>query len=262
MRERAKTALEIGAKMVLPERPLRIKLLGDSITHGCGALSYKEDGDIICSEFDHRRNTQGYCWANLFAEYMKDVCGCEVVNNAVIGTGIQLPIKHFDELVEDEDDIVIIMYGANNRHEMFPPGGQPQHTREEFMRGFMEQVTVLREKLENAGKDYVFLSGPPASLRGDGSEIEIYPNSGANMIRHFHMWDINNMLMKDSLMKEYPFIPIYAKVISFFENRGADPRDYREWSKPHGGIHLNEAGSRLVCRLVLEGLGLSIPPLI
>ena len=75
------------------------------------------------------------------------------------------------------------------------------------------------------------------------------------------MWDINNLLMKDSLEKGYPFIPVYANMMSYFANRGADPRDYREWCEPAGGVHLNEAGSRIVFRLVLEGLGHALPPM-
>ena len=259
-KERLQTALEIGAKLVLPDRPLRIKLLGDSITHGCGVPSFKEDGDLICSGYPERRNTKGYCWANLFAEYMRNTCGCEVVNNAICGTGIETAIDCFDELIDDEDDIVMIMYGANNRHEFFSAGTEPSRTREQFMRSYLSQVAILREKLEKAGKDYVFLSGPSDSLHSEMTVKRYDDTSG--FVRHIHMWDIDTMLMKDSVENKYPFIPVYANMMRYFAYRGADPRDYREWVEPAGFVHLNEVGSRLVFRLVVEGLGHSLPPTI
>lgn len=258
-----RTALEIGAMLVLPDRPLQIKLLGDSITHGCGSPTFRDDGAVIVetSEWVQRRNDNGYCWANLFSRYVQDVCGCKVINNAMAGTDITHAIQLYDQLISEDDDIVMVMYGCNNRHEFYKDGSYPQHTREEHMRQFLAYVSQLRERLEEDRKDYVFLSGPCDSLKSESENgVEYIPEPGTRLVRHFHMWDLNNMLMKDSVEHGYPFIPVYLEMIRYFAARGADPRDYREWCEPAGGVHLNEAGSRLVYRLVLEGLGLSVPP--
>ena len=75
----------------------RIKLLGDSITHGVGGAGFMQDGEHIVAEFS--RNKNGFCWAKLFREYLLEKYGCEVVNNACTGTNIQFVIENFETLV-------------------------------------------------------------------------------------------------------------------------------------------------------------------
>ena len=48
---------------------LRIKLLGDSITHGVGGTGFCQDGEPIVQNF--ARNPNGFCWAKLLKEYLE-----------------------------------------------------------------------------------------------------------------------------------------------------------------------------------------------
>ncbi|MBQ3100380.1 MAG: hypothetical protein IJC50_05245, partial [Clostridia bacterium] len=60
-------------KKVLSKGNIRIKLLGDSITHGLGGVGFEQDGEPIVEGF--ARNPNGYCWAKLFKDYMQEKYG-------------------------------------------------------------------------------------------------------------------------------------------------------------------------------------------
>ena len=93
-------------------RHIRIKLLGDSITHGVGGTGFEMDGEEICCGV--RRNPNGYCWAKTFKEYMEEKYDCTVVNNGIGGITIEFIIEHFDELVDEQDDLTSTMQMVPN----------------------------------------------------------------------------------------------------------------------------------------------------
>jgi len=61
-------AAKLFSKIILSDKPVRIKLLGDSITHGYGGTGYAQNGENFVTTF--RRNKDGYCWARLMADYL------------------------------------------------------------------------------------------------------------------------------------------------------------------------------------------------
>ena len=50
-------AAKIFSKVILPDRKIRIKLLGDSITHDVGGTGFKQDGEFIVTKFTNRNNS-------------------------------------------------------------------------------------------------------------------------------------------------------------------------------------------------------------
>lgn len=106
---------EILQKYIVNKQSFTIKLLGDSITHGSGGSNFAQDGYSFIEGF--ARNTRGYCWANLFKEYMENKYPCTVINNGANGARIQFILDNFETLVDDTDDIIICMIGTNNRHQ-------------------------------------------------------------------------------------------------------------------------------------------------
>ena len=86
-------------------RRSKIKLLGDSITHGVGGSGWEQNGDAIVDEFKESPNS--YCWANLFRDYMKDKYGAIVRNKACTGTTVDFVMDNFSTLVESDDDIIV-----------------------------------------------------------------------------------------------------------------------------------------------------------
>ena len=58
---------------VIEKDGARIKLLGDSITHGVGGTGFAQSGEHIVDRFS--RNPDGFCWARLFSEHMGEKYG-------------------------------------------------------------------------------------------------------------------------------------------------------------------------------------------
>ena len=50
-------ASKLISRVILSDHTVRIKLLGDSITHGVGGTGFAQDGGLIAEGF--RRNTNG-----------------------------------------------------------------------------------------------------------------------------------------------------------------------------------------------------------
>ena len=115
-----KEAAKVFSKVVLSDKKVKIKLLGDSITHGVGGTGFAQSGEPIVAGF--ARNSDGFCWAKLFKDYMEKQYNCEVVNNACTGRDIQFISHYFDQLVDKDDDIVICTIGTNNRQQYFRTG--------------------------------------------------------------------------------------------------------------------------------------------
>ena len=139
--------------------PLRIKLLGDSITHGVGGTGFDQNGEPITEGF--ARNPDGYCWANLFKKRMEEVLPCEVINNACTGTNIEFVIARFEELVSPHDDLVLCAIGTNNRHQFF--ADEPKKTREKMAEDFSGNIEILYGKFKEAGVPVIFIANIPAS---------------------------------------------------------------------------------------------------
>ena len=67
----------ITSQLILSDRTLNIKLIGDSITAGVGGTGYATDGEIIYGTY--RVNTNGHCWANSLKEYYESKFNVSVV---------------------------------------------------------------------------------------------------------------------------------------------------------------------------------------
>ena len=155
--------VKIFSKVVLARNTVKIKLLGDSITHGVGGSGFAQDGEGFIEGF--ARNTKGYCWANNFKERMESRYNCKVVNNACTGTAIEFVIKNFDTLVDDDDDIILCTIGTNNRHQSFKYA--PKRTKEEHMELFYQNILKLAAMFKEAKKDVIFVANIPASERNE-----------------------------------------------------------------------------------------------
>lgn len=185
------------------DKPIHIKLLGDSITHGVGGTGFAQNGDPIVDGF--ARNPDGYCWANLFKAYMAKYYGCFVTNNACTGTNIEFILEHFDELVDEQDNLIICMIGTNNRHQYFHD--VPKQTPEEHLEEFYRNVLKLHQRFVDTGKPVIFMAGIPASA---GNEKD-----GENYWRLFHMVDVCETYKKASKVCGFPLISMYDMFLDY-----------------------------------------------
>lgn len=230
---------EILSRVILAEKKINIKLLGDSITHGFGGVGYEMSGEPIVKEF--KRNPDGYCWANLFKKHMEENFNCRVTNNACTGTDIQFILENAETLIDDEDDIIICMIGTNNRHQFFEDG--EKRTPEEQKKYVYKNILLLDDLMKKTGKDYIFMANIPAS--------EANEKDGENYWRHIHMRDINDLYVKASFERKFPLVTLYPLFLEYCEAKGIS---FELLLKD--GLHPNNEGYRIMYNIIMKEFGL------
>ncbi len=230
---------EIMNRITASEKPVHIKLLGDSITHGVGGTGFCQSGEKIYGDFS--RNPDGYCWANKFQEYMQTHYACTVTNNACSGTTIAFVIKHLEELVSAEDDLIICTIGTNDRHHYFDKGEKPE--KEEYFKAFTDKIACLHQKLLEMGKEVIFVANIPASLENE--------KDGEDYWRILHMDDIQKAYLQVAEERGFPLICLYRLFLETCRGRGIDYETLLA-----DGLHPNDAGYDLIFELMMRQLGL------
>lgn len=232
-------ASEIFSIVKNGDKKVRIKLLGDSITHGVGGTGFEQDGVPIVPGW--ARNPKGYCWAKQFKEYMESHYNCEVVNNACTGTTAQFILEHWGELVDAEDDIILCTIGTNNRHQYFHEGPKP--TKEAHMDRLYQAILQLDDRMKATGAAYIFAANIPASAANE--------QDGEEFWRIFHMEDVNDLYKKAADQRGFALISMYDLFVNyceenqiFYENLLGD------------GLHPNDEGYDVMYQLLMEEIGL------
>lgn len=235
--------IRIMSKLILADKTIHIKLLGDSITHGVGGTGFLQNGEPIIEEF--RRNPDGYCWAKQFREHCEKNYNCKVINNACTGTNLEFIIKNFDALVSNDDDIIICTIGTNNRHVY--DTGEIKPTREKMLRDVYNMIGELYGKFKEARKDVIFVANIPASQENekDGTDGDM------KYWRILHMNDINDIYMKASVDFGFPFISLYNEFLKYCEFR-----KIKISSLLCDGLHPNDEGYDVMFSLIMRELGL------
>ena len=228
------------SRLILPEAPMRIKLLGDSITHGVGGTGFQQNGEPITAGF--ARNPDGYCFANLFRDHMEKQYGCQVINNACTGTTIEFILQHFDALVDSSDDLVICTIGTNNRHQPHSTG--PRRSRREQLERVYGFITQLQQKFTDGGKDIIFMANIPASAKNE--------RDGEAYWRIIHMNDIHDLYVKASSEFGFPLIELYTLFLDYCRDHRLRVEDLLK-----DGLHPNDAGYTVMYHLILKELGIA-----
>lgn len=233
MKELLNLLLEYQTK----NKPLKIKLLGDSITHGVGGTGFCQDGEEIVKGFS--RNPNGYCWANLLKEYLENKYNCSVVNNACTGTNIEFIIANYEKLVDEEDDFIICMIGTNNRHQLKSDG--ERQDREPFAQDFYKKVLILNDIFKKAKKHVLFMANIPASKQNE-EDGDVY-------WRILHMDDINAIYKTASQNSNFMFVSLYDLFNEYLkENQITCDALLCD------GLHPNDEGHRIMFELIRKEL--------
>lgn len=235
------TAKEMMKSVLDNKETVKIKLLGDSITHGACGTGYAQDGDVIIPGW--RRNTKGYCWASLFKEYMEYKYNCNVVNNGCSGIAIRHLLEHFDKLVDEDDDLMICTIGTNDRHRFFHEC-ENKPSREELSNIFYKDLVVLNDRLNEMNKKVIYVANVPASHANDH-------NDGENYWRILQMKDIDTAHKR--LEKEHgvTLISLYDLFLQRCEREGV----FYE-ALLADGLHPNDEGYRVMYEILKESLGI------
>ena len=236
MNEQAASVLR---KVLTSGTHARIKLLGDSITHGAGGTGFQQNGDFIATKF--YRNPDGYCWANLLSGHLAARFDCEVVNNGCCGVTSRFIINHFDELVDEKDDAVLCTIGTNDRTWYREKGPRPETS--VYAVEFYERILKMNEKFRAAGKPAIFIANIPASEENE-KDTERY-------WRMFHMSDVNALYAHAAEKCGFPFISLYRLFLDYCEKN-----DVSVDSLLKDGLHPNDEGHRVMAELLMRELGL------
>lgn len=222
------------------DKPIKIKLLGDSITHGVGGTGFDQDGYSFTSGF--ARNTKGYCWAKRFKEHMEEKYNCIVTNNACTGTNIRFVIERFDELVQG-GDLVICTIGTNDRHRYEEEGPKP--TREEWGNRFYSSLTELYKMFKTKNIKVIFMANIPAS-----AENELDGDCGGQRYwRVLHMDDINALYKKGAEEFGYPMISMYDLFTDYCDKNAIEIDSLLD-----DGLHPNDKGYDVMFELLIKEL--------
>jgi lysophospholipase L1-like esterase len=230
-------ASELFRALIASGKHFKIKLLGDSITHGVGGSGFCQNGEPIVEGF--ARNPNGYCWAKQFKQYMEGKYDCEVLNNACTGTTIEFVISNFDRLVDEDDDVIICTIGTNNRHQLFTAG--PKKSREEMLSNFSKSIERLNEKFLLSGKKYVLIANIPASAQNERDTDAFW--------RILHMNDINDAYKSAHASLGFTFVSMYDLFSDYCAKSGIEPA-----SLLIDGLHPSDQGYDVMFALIKSAL--------
>lgn len=237
-------AAKLFSQFILADKPARIKLLGDSITHGHSGTGYCQDGEHIVDGF--YRNDHGYCWANLMRDFLASQYGMQVINNGCSGTTIRNTLENFDALVEDDDDLVICNIGTNSRLHFEKDGPCP--SREEKLRLVYRQMSELAEKFQKIQKAVIFVANIPAVNEEDGI------CAGEPYYQVIHVNDIHDLWVKVCCERDLPLIDLYTAMNDYCDVHNIPLNDLLA-----DRLHPNDRGYEVMFRLMMRQLGIALP---
>ena len=221
-------------------KKLKIKLLGDSITHGVGGTGFAQSGERIVEGFEFFRNPDGFCWAKLFSEYLEETYSCTVINNGCSGVKIEFIIEYFDALVDKDDDFVLCTIGTNNRHQFKKDGARD---RCEMIEEFYQNILKLNEMFESRNIPVVFVANLPASAYDETDKAEYW--------RILHMDDINAIYKRAQAVAGFELISLYDLVSEYVSEHGIAIDDLLR-----DGLHPNDDGHRVMFEILKDSLGI------
>lgn len=218
---------------------IKVKLLGDSITHGVGGSGWEQNGELIVEGWS--QSPYSYCWANLLRDYMLEKYSATVINKGCTGTKVEFIIDNFDSLVSDDDDIIICTIGTNNRHQYFVEG--EKITPEEISRRFYECVKRLYEMISNKHIPVIFVANIPAAAENE-RDTDVY-------WRIIHMSDINNIYKQLEKDCGIYLISLYDSFSKYCEENNVTVD-----SLLSDGLHPNDKGYKVMFDLLTDALGI------
>ena len=222
-------------------KSIKLKLLGDSITHGVGGTGFAQNGERIVDGFEFFRNPDGYCWAGLMSDYLGEKYGAVVVNNGCSGVKIEFLIEYFDSLVDEDDDFVLCTIGTNNRHRFKKDG--PKRDRDEMIEEFYQNILKLNKIFEERNIPVVFVANLPASAADETDKADYW--------RILHMDDINAIYKRAQRSAGFELISLYDLVSEYVTARGIAIDELLR-----DGLHPNDEGYGVMFEILRRELGI------
>ncbi len=231
------TISSIMDKVVYDREPVKIVLIGDSITQGVGSSDYNPAGEVIVKENPKlwRRNTGKKAWSAMLKKRLETDYNAQVTNNGIRGVSTHQILYFWDQLVEGDEDIAIVMLGTNNR--TLDDEKNFKYTKQSLY----DELQEIKDRLEANGTQVIFMSAGPVGLNNEKTNG-----------KHFHMNDVEEVIEKFAADNHREYISIYKKTMEYMDNTDTDISDLLA-----DGIHPNDKLHLLYYKWVSDGLGLS-----
>lgn len=249
LNQRVQNIKDIQSKIVLKDIK-KIKIIGDSITHGVGGAGFTEsygDGDtfLIVDELDTEQggrkfkvNTTGQCWANSLKNYLENKFASTVSNwgNRGMSAGRWMNMGHIDtngtykkcieQLIENDDDLVICTIGTNDR------------TYDTYNNYIIAMQQLIDYIVNTRNKQLILVSSIPASIENE-----------TNGTQKFHMEDVDNAITALARKNNLINISLYRKFSEYCNSRNITID-----SLLSDGLHPNDTGYEVMFKLMCEEL--------
>lgn len=222
------------------DRVTKIVLGGDSITHGNGGSGYDQSGELILDGGGRQwyRNPDGYCWANLFKDYVETNYNATVTVNACSGTNTSTWWANRTKLIPADTDIFIFMIGTNNRAKSV------WDTRDGALSAYYNELSAIVDYCHANGTTVILMSPIPATAEND-ADTETYSCTTAQ---------INTQTMRVAAAHGMGYINMYNAIFYHIYENGLDYADYMS-----DELHPNDAGYKLIFDKLLKEMGLAHP---
>ena len=217
----------------------KIKITGDSLSAGTGSSCCVRTDEVVFKDGEDifYRKTAPNSWGGLFAKYISEKYPCSsVINKGCDGANTTQLLNNFDKIVDEDDDIVILLAGANDRK------------RPDGLHELYDNLIKFTELMEKKGKILVL-----ASLNPSTESNEFYIN------RIHHSEDIETILTMVADEKNLLFVDNYRYIQNYLVASGKKIDDIIccEGCK-NDGLHPGDFVQKLMYMNLMETLGFGI----
>lgn len=177
---------------------MRIKILGDSIAAGQGCRSCRFSDEIIIKTYidTYPKLLTKDSWSDLLSQSFYEH---EWVNLGCRGITTFELLAHLDELIDDQDDVILLMIGANNR---------------KYQDGMILLENDLRSMIDtvhNLNKKIIIMTQSTST-----------PENEMKANRIYHMPQVNEIIRKVSYEKKCFFIDLDTLLLTYAKDQGLD----------------------------------------
>lgn len=221
---------------LLQKPNVKINIIGDSIAAGGGSTGgYKTDQLIFEDTKQFFRRVAPNSWWGLLEAYLKKKNDTLIVTNNGCGGACSYQIRnHLNEMISEEDDIVFILMGLNDRK------------RKDGMNELKENSERILDELISCGKIAVVLT-PNPSIHSN----EYYEN------RLYHTNQVVEVLKKVAGSRCVQLIDTYQHILNYLSDHNQKIDDII--FNPDGagdGLHPGDFVQKLMFEKIVEELGI------
>ena len=206
----------------------KIVLGGDSITHGVGGTGFAQDGSeiITVGSNTYKHNNNGYCWANLFKDYIEENYNAEVINNGCTGTYSTWWDDCKASLIPADTDIFILTIGTNDRNNSPLTGS----TKDAVLTDYYNALTSIVKYCHSKGIQIVLCSPIPASASNEEESTKLA-----------HMYEINAVIQRVASENNMDYANLYNEIFFYIFHKGLSINDLLP-----DGLHPNDQMYKLM----------------